>query len=137
MFREAGTREANRNPLRELSGVNTKVEHTNSSQSVECELFLYIECPCRRKQLTTHTPLYQFQRPTRRVLNGWAGAAAIGNQSSVRCVREAELGDHMARSVEIRQLLAPRIGLEAGKDVVVLVPLNDELLEVSGSLFHT
>ena len=43
----------------------------------------------------------------------------------------------MARSVEIRQLLAPRIGLEAGKDVVVLVPLNDELLEVSGSLFHT
>ena len=39
----------------------------------------------------------------------------------------------MARSVEIWQLLAPRIGLEAGKDVVVLVPLNDELLEVTGS----
>ena len=32
----------------------------------------------------------------------------------------------MARDVEIRQPLAPRIELEAGKDGVVSVSLNDE-----------
>ena len=58
----------------------------------------------------------------------------IGIQSSVRCVREAELGDQVARGIEIWQRLAPRVEREAGKDGMMSVPLNDELLEVAGPL---
>ena len=43
----------------------------------------------------------------------------------------------MARGVEIRQPLAPRIELEAGKDGVVSVPLNDELLEHPNQMHKT